>query len=323
MPGSFPQSVAADKNSTAGASIARSHRSALRSIARVVTETATPTPPDKALASIAEMLSDAPALVLTGAGVSTDSGIPDYRGPRGSLSRHRPMTYQEFRYDSAASHRYWARSFVGWRIMDRARPNRTHFAIAELERHGFARGVVTQNVDGLHAQAGAKNVVPLHGDLATVMCLNCGSREDRERFDARLASANPGFLERARVDEGSVNPDGDVDLSAPLVAAFHMVGCERCGSTMLKPDVVYFGEPVPADRKEAATKMLEEAGSLLVVGSSLAVMSGYKFVIDAQRAGKPVAVINGGPGRADGRVQTLWRTPVAPAFDALLDALDI
>nr|WP_120491644.1 NAD-dependent protein deacetylase [Corynebacterium lactis] len=304
-------------------SIARSHRSALRSIARVVSETTTPTPPDKALADIAAMLADAPALVLTGAGVSTDSGIPDYRGPRGSLSRHRPMTYQEFRYDPAASHRYWARSFVGWRIMDRARPNRTHFAIAELERAGYVRGVVTQNVDGLHAQAGTENVVPLHGDLATVMCLNCGYREDREHFDARLAAANPGFLQRARVDEDSVNPDGDVDLSEALVAEFTMVGCERCGSPMLKPDVVYFGEPVPRQRKEAAAKLLEESGSLLVAGSSLAVMSGYKFVIDAQRAGKPVAVINGGPGRADARVQTLWRTPVAPAFDALLDELEL
>lgn len=303
--------------------IARTHRSALRSIARVVAETATPTPPGKALTDIADMLADAPALVLTGAGVSTDSGIPDYRGPRGSLSRHRPMTYQEFRYDPAASHRYWARSFVGWRIMDRARPNRTHFAIAELERAGFVTGVITQNVDGLHVDAGTKNVVPLHGDLATVICLNCGYREGREHFDARLAAANPGFLERARVDEHSVNPDGDVDLSQSLVDQFHMVGCERCGSKLLKPDVVYFGEPVPKSRKDAAARLLEESGSLLVAGSSLAVMSGYKFVIDAQRAGKPVAVINGGPGRADDRVETLWRTPVAPAFDALLDELEI
>ena len=132
------------------------HRSALRSIARVVSDTAVPTPPEKALGDIVKQLRNGPAAVLTGAGVSTDSGIPDYRGPRGSLSRHRPMTYQEFRYDPAASHRYWARSFVGWRVMNQARPNRTHFALVELERAGLINGVITQNVDGLHKAAGTR-----------------------------------------------------------------------------------------------------------------------------------------------------------------------
>lgn len=300
-----------------------SHRAALRSIARVVEETATPTPPEEALAHTAEQLEQGSVLVLTGAGVSTDSGIPDYRGPRGSLSRHRPMTYQEFSHDPAASQRYWARSFVGWRQMDGAAPNRTHYALVELERAGFLTGVVTQNVDGLHRAAGSGNLIHLHGDLDTVMCLNCGHREERRIFDERLEGANPGYLASIAFDPAMVNPDGDVSLPQAAVDKFHLVGCLRCGSRRLKPDVVYFGEPVPPQRRKDAAQMLDEASSLLVVGSSLAVMSGYRFVLDAQRQGKPVAVINGGPGRADARVDVLWRTPVAPAFDSLLDALEI
>ncbi|MDU7789447.1 MAG: Sir2 family NAD-dependent protein deacetylase, partial [Corynebacterium sp.] len=260
---------------------------------------------------------------LTGAGVSTDSGVPDYRGPRGSLSRHRPMTYQEFRHDPAASHRYWARSFVGWRVMDAAAPNRTHYALVELERAGLINGVVTQNVDGLHKQAGTANLVALHGDMETVVCLMCGYREARTHFDARLAAANPGYLERLVVEADQVNPDGDVTLDEAAVAAFRMAGCESCGSELLKPDVVYFGEPVPAERRDAAFAVLGQARSLLVAGSSLAVMSGYRFVLEAKKQGKRVAVINGGPGRGDQKVDTLWRTQVGPAFDAVLDELEL
>lgn len=301
----------------------QAHQAALRSLARVVEETAEPTPPEQALAQISAQLRRGPALVVTGAGVSTDSGIPDYRGPRGSLSRHRPMTYQEFSHDPAASHRYWARSFVGWRQMDVAGPNRTHYALVELERAGFVHGVVTQNVDGLHREAGSENLVHLHGDLATVMCLDCGHREDRHRFDVRLAEANPGYLESVALDPSMVNPDGDVTLPQSAVDRFVMAGCLLCGSRRLKPDVVYFGEPVPGERKRQAARMLDDAASLIVAGSSLAVMSGYRLVLDARKQGKPVAVINGGPGRADGRVTTLWRTRVAPAFDALLDELEL
>lgn len=300
-----------------------SHRAALRSIARVVEETAVPTPPEEALERIAGQLERGSVLVLTGAGVSTDSGIPDYRGPRGSLSRQRPMTYQEFSHDPAASQRYWARSFVGWRQMYVAEPNRTHFALVELERAGLLRGLITQNVDGLHRAAGSGKLLHLHGDLDTVMCLDCGRREDREIFDERLEAANPGYLESIALDPTMVNPDGDVTLPQEAVDRFRMVGCIRCGSRRLKPDVVYFGEPVPRHRRQEASRLLDDAASLLVVGSSLAVMSGYRFVLDAQRQGKPVAVVNGGPGRADHRVDVLWRTPVAPAFDALLDALGV
>ncbi|MFS0469834.1 Sir2 family NAD-dependent protein deacetylase, partial [Corynebacterium striatum] len=156
--------------------IALAHRSALRSIQRVVSETTEPTP--HAAERVAEQLRAGGVMVLTGAGVSTDSGVPDYRGPQGSLSRHTPMTYQEFRYDSAASHRYWARSFVGWRVMDAARPNRTHYALVELECAGLLSGIVTQNVDGLHKEAGTETLIPLHGDMEHVVCLNCGYAED-------------------------------------------------------------------------------------------------------------------------------------------------
>lgn len=309
------------------AAIALAHRSALRSIDRVVEETIEPTPPAHALARITVQLEHAQPqgglMVITGAGVSTDSGIPDYRGPSGSLSRHRPMTYQEFLHSPAASHRYWARSFVGWQMMDQAEPNRTHYALVELERAGYVRGVVTQNVDGLHAQAGQSNVVPLHGDLAIVMCLNCGYKEDRRAFDRRLTQANPGYIESLQVRADMVNPDGDVSLSDQAIADFRMVGCLMCGSEKLKPDVVYFGEPIPTERKEAAFHILEHAPSVLVAGSSLAVMSGYRFVLEARRRNKAVAVINGGPGRADAKATTVWRTAVAPAFDMLLDQLDL
>ncbi|ALC04561.1 NAD-dependent protein deacetylase 1 [Corynebacterium deserti GIMN1.010] len=302
---------------------ARAHDSALRSIARVVAETTEPTGEKEAREGVVKQLQVGNVLVVTGAGVSTDSGIPDYRGPKGSLSQHRPMTYQEFRHDPAASHRYWARSFVGWRVMDQARPNRTHFAMVELEQHGFLSGVVTQNVDGLHAAAGTENLVTLHGDLARVVCLNCGFAEDRHLFDERLEAANPGYVESIRLEPGAVNPDGDVFLDEAQVCRFHMIGCLRCGSLMLKPDVVYFGEPVPRARKNALKTLLDASSSVLVAGSSLAVMSGYRVVIEAQRQRKPVSVINGGPGRADHRVDILWRTRVAPAFDSILDALDI
>lgn len=297
------------------------HQSALRSIARVVHETTPPTEPAVALRRVAKQLRDGKVLVVTGAGVSTDSGIPDYRGPNGSLSRHRPMTYQEFRYDPAALRRYWARSFVGWRHMDEARPNRTHYALAELERAGLVSGTITQNVDGLHVAAGSHNVLALHGSLARVVCLHCGHLEDRHSLDVRIAAANPNFA--PDYDESQVNPDGDVALSDVDVASFTLVGCLRCGSQLLKPDVVYFGEPVPAARKLAVARMLGSASSVLAVGTSLAVMSGYRIVLDAIKQGKEVSVINGGPGRADPKATVLWRTGVGPAFDALLDELEL
>lgn len=299
------------------------HQSALRSIARVVEETASHTPSAQALEEVAQQLREGGVMVLSGAGISTDSGVPDYRGPNGSLNRHRPMTYQEFRHDPAASQRYWARSFVGWRVMRQARPNRSHFALVELERAGMISGVVTQNVDGLHKQAGTRNLITIHGDMETVVCLACGYHEPRGDFDARLAAANPGYVDSVVVAAKEVNPDGDVTLSAEDIARFNMAGCQACGSALLKPDVVYFGESVPEQVKRAADKLLANSKSLLVAGSSLAVMSGLRFVLNARKAGKRVSVINGGPGRGDSRVDTLWRTQLGPAFDALIDELQI
>lgn len=299
--------------------IANAHQSALRSIARVVDECAPLQEPAEAAAAITAQLAAGNTLVLTGAGVSTDSGIPDYRGPAGTLNRHRPMTYQEFRYDAGARQRYWARSFIGWSIMNRAQPNAAHRLLAGLEQRGHVSGIITQNVDGLHVAAGSKNVIPIHGDLATVACLDCGHRIGRHEYSAALERANPGFAEAAKVRAEQVNPDGDVTLPTELVATFNQEPCPVCGSLALKPDVVYFGENVPEQRKRAAAEALDVADSLLVIGSSLAVMSGFKFVLDAQKQGKAVALINGGPTRADDRVPYRWRSKVIPAL-SILDA---
>ncbi|MDY6049153.1 MAG: Sir2 family NAD-dependent protein deacetylase [Corynebacterium sp.] len=297
------------------------HRAALKSIARVVEETVTPTDPDIALTAISDQLRAGSVMVITGAGVSTDSGIPDYRGPHGSLTRHRPMTYQEFLHDPDALHRYWARAFVGWRVMDQAQPNSTHRALAELEQRGLLSGVVTQNVDGLHLAAGSRTVVMLHGDMSHVVCLNCGHREQRTHFDQRTQALNPGYAKSIRLDATMVNPDGDVALPPAAVARFHMTPCENCGSEKLKPDVTYFGEPVDPARKKAAWEIYRQSQSVLVAGSSLAVMSGYRFALEAVSDHKPLTVINDGPGRADPKADVVWRTRVAPAFAALLARL--
>lgn len=308
------------------------HHAALRSIARVVPDDARPQDEHHARAGVLDVMNTGP-LVITGAGVSTDSGIPDYRGPEGSLRRHRPMTYQEFRHDDAARQRYWARSYIGWRQMIQAAPNPAHRTLADWNARGLISGIVTQNVDGLHAEAAAQlhrdggapdgtgGLVTLHGDLDRVMCLNCGNLESRTNLDVRLRSANPGYLEMATGRELQVNPDGDVSLPDELVRKFHMVGCLMCGSDLLKPDVVYFGEAVPTPRRRQAVELLDDAGGLLVLGSSLAVMSGFRFVLDAVHASKPVALVNAGPTRADLRADYRWRSTVGPALSWLADRI--
>lgn len=298
-------------------SIQMAHRSAIRSMQRIVEQSAEPHDPAEARAGVQRMLGAGAVLVVTGAGVSTDSGIPDYRGPNGSLQRHRPMTYQEFRYRPDARQRYWARSFIGWRHMFQAEPNAIHRRLVDWERQGKISGIVTQNVDGLHQAAGSRTVVPVHGDLSVVGCLDCGHREDRQRLDERLLAANPGYAERVDLDPEAVNPDGDVELPQHLVDDFVMVPCLVCGSFALKPDVVYFGENVPVARKEAIDRLEQASTSLLVLGSSLAVMSGYRILLNFIERGLPVALVTNGHVRGEQKATWRWRAPLSEALAQL------
>ncbi len=299
------------------------HKSAVRSIERVVSETVTPTPAEEALERILAQLRDPRTLIVTGAGVSTDSGIPDYRSKHGRLTKGRPMTFQEFAHAPEQVKRYWARAFVGMQFMRAAIPNRTHFALVELERAGLIRGIVTQNVDGLHKEAGTEHLIALHGDMEHVVCLDCGTMHERSLIDDLLLTANPTFFESVEITGSMINPDGDVELRQEDVERFHMITCPTCGGMRLKPNVVYFGENVPKQRRALADRWLAESTGVLAIGTSLAVMSGYKFVIDAFKQGKPASVINGGPGRADGKATTVWRTRVGEAMDQILDGLGL
>ncbi|WP_229401610.1 NAD-dependent protein deacetylase [Micromonospora okii] len=267
--------------------------------------------------ALAGLLAAGGVVVLSGAGLSTDSGIPDYRGPSGVARRHTPMTFQTFTGDAVARRRYWARSHLGWRTIARAAPNGGHRAVARLQRAGLVDAVITQNVDGLHAAAGSTPVVELHGSLDEVVCLGCGNRTSREELDRRLRQANPGF--DAAV--AAVNPDGDVDLADAEVARFRTVDCGSCRTGVLKPDVVFFGETVPAARVARCFDLVRGARSLLVLGSSLTVMSGRRFVIDAARRGIPVAVVNQGPTRGDGYASVRLDAPLGVALPALADRL--
>lgn len=233
-------------------------------------------------------------MALTGAGCSTESGIPDYRGAGRPERTRTPIQHDAFMRRPEVRQRYWARATVGWARFSRARPNAAHQALAALEEAGVLAGVITQNVDRLHQQAGSRRVVELHGALADVRCLDCGEGEARAELQDRLLAVNPGWLDRA----GAVAPDGDADLPAGEVATFEVVGCRRCGGT-LKPDVVFFGGTVPDRTLTDAWQLFDEGAVLLVVGSSLAVYSGFRFVRRASERGVPVAVVNLGPTRAD------------------------
>jgi NAD-dependent SIR2 family protein deacetylase len=262
---------------------------------------------------LADLLADGDAVVLSGAGLSTDSGIPDYRGASGSLRRHTPMTYQTFTRDPRGRHRYWARSFVGWRQIRGARPNDGHRAVGDLQAAGLVDGVITQNVDGLHQAGGARDVVELHGGLDRTVCLGCGDVADRAALDERLREVNPHF--GPRTDE--INPDGDAELPDDVLDGFVMVGCLACGDGPLKPDVVFFGETVPRDRVDRCFGLVESAGSLVVLGSSLTVMSGYRFVLRAAKLGIPVAIVNVGPTRGDAKADVRVDAPLGAVLPAL------
>jgi len=246
------------------------------------------------LQALADLVGDGDVVVLSGAGLSTESGIPDYRGPSSADRRAQPMTYQTFVGGTEARRRYWARSHLGWRHITGARPNDGHLAVAELQRRGLVAGIITQNVDGLHAAAGSPEALELHGNLARVACLDCGARTTRAALDARLRAVNRSWDAQVR----AVNPDGDVLVDDETVATFRIVDCDMCGG-VLKPDVVFFGENVPRDRVEASYALVERAGSLVVLGSSLTVMSGLRFVRHAAKIGVPVAIVNQGETRGD------------------------
>ena len=256
-------------------------------------------------------------VALTGAGLSTDSGIPDYRGP--DAPARMPMTYQEFVSGPDARQRYWARSHIGWTRMRRAAPNPGHLALSRLGQQGALAMLITQNVDGLHEEAGSgrtgSGLCTLHGRIADVVCLSCRARTSRRALQSRLESLNPAFA--ARHGEVLVRPDGDVELDS--VVGFVVPGCSTCGG-VLKPDVVFFGENVPKDRVRRCYDAVDAAGALLVAGSSLTVMSGLRFVRHAAKRGIPIVIVNRGPTRGDDLATMTLDMGTTPFLTELSDA---
>lgn len=246
------------------------------------------------LSALVGVLSGRRVLVLTGAGISTESGIPDYRSPESLAKRSTPIQYREFVGSSEARRRYWARSSLGWPRIRDAVPNAGHDALAHLERTGAISGVLTQNVDGLHHKAGSVRVLELHGGLDRVVCLDCGAVESRNGHQSRLRDLNPRWADLA----ADSAPDGDSTIDGEIIEDFVVAPCRRCGG-VLKPDIVFFGENVPSHRVDEAWRLLEEAEVLLVAGSSLTVYSGFRFARRASADRKPVAIVNRGPTRGD------------------------
>lgn len=257
-------------------------------------------------------------LVLSGAGISTGSGIPDYRDEHGQWKRRQPLTHQDFLHSEAARRRYWARSMMGWPLMANARPNAGHEALARLQALGYIESLVTQNVDGLHQRAGSSGVTELHGGLAQVVCLACGLRSSRAELQARLEAHNPHFRP-APAAAGA--PDGDYDIEPQNLESFRVPACTACGG-MLKPDVVFFGDSVPRERVTVTLAALTRAQAMLVVGSSLMVYSAYRFCLAAAQQGKPMAAITLGVTRADDLLQLKVRERCAGALARLASALE-
>jgi NAD-dependent SIR2 family protein deacetylase len=261
----------------------------------------------------AEILRGKRIVALTGAGLSTDSGIPDYRGP--DSPPRSPMTYDEFVSGPIAQQRYWARSHLGWQRMGRARPNAGHLAMARLESAGVVTDLITQNVDGLHQQAGGRAVIDLHGRIDEVICLRCREISDRVALHERLTALNPDFGHSLDV---TTAPDGDVDLED--TAGFRLADCLQCTGP-LKPHVVFFGENVPRATVDRAFRMVDEAQAMLVAGSSLTVMSGLRFVRHAARNGLPIVIVNRGITRGDPLAGCRVDAGCSPTLQALADAL--
>jgi NAD-dependent SIR2 family protein deacetylase len=275
---------------------------------------------------LVELVGGGNVTVLSGAGLSTESGIPDYRGPSGQARRGaaggpaQPMTYQAFTGSAAARQRYWARSHLGWRHVTGAAPNPGHAAVAGLQRAGLVAGIITQNVDGLHQAAGAREVTELHGSLHRVVCLSCWQRSPREELDERLRAANPRWTEAVAGLGPAVNPDGDVALEE--TGGFTVVDCRGCGG-VLKPDVVFFGENVPRPRVDACFARVSSAAALVVLGSSLTVMSGLRYVRHASSLGIPVIIVNQGPTRGDDLASARLDAPLGQTLTALTRELGL
>ena len=257
-------------------------------------------------------------VVLTGAGCSTESGIPDYRGVDTPPRTRPPIQHREFVEKPAMRRRYWARSMLGWPRLSAARPNAAHTALAGLEAAGIVAGLITQNVDGLHGAAGSRNVVELHGAIARVRCLSCGALTGRADLQTRLDAANPSWA--ARAETARIQPDGDADLPDHLVSDFEVVHCDACGGVLM-PDVVFFGGSVPRPTLDAAWDTFDRGELLLVVGSSLTVFSGYRFVRRAAERGVPVAILNRGPTRGDPHAALRVDARAGDALPALARAL--
>jgi len=272
----------------------------------------------KSVAELAGWVGEGDVVVLSGAGLSTESGIPDYRGPSGAARRGTPMTYQAFTRDPVARRRYWARSHLGWRTIGDARPNLGHRAVARLQQLGVLSGIITQNVDGLHQAGGATGVIELHGNLAHVTCLQCGCLIARTEHTRRLDEANPGFAATVR----AVNPDGDVELDDAELDGFAVVDCDSCGG-MLKPDVVYFGETVPAERVSRSFELVASARTLMVLGSSLTVMSGRRFVLRAAKEGIRVAIVNQGVTRGEPYAGLIVDAPLGEVLPELVRRVEL
>lgn len=244
---------------------------------------------------LADFVSRHRLTVLSGAGCSTASGIPDYRDASGAWKHPKPVQYADFIGSAAVRQRYWARSYVGWQRISAATPNDAHFALADLERAGFVETLITQNVDDLHRRAGSRNVVDLHGVLRSVRCLACETLLERTELQEQLARQNAGWA-GGNADSA---PDGDAHVDGGDIAGFSVPDCSHCGG-ILKPDVVFFGENVPRQRVERCKESLQRSDALLVVGSSLMVYSGFRFARQAEQAGQPIVIVNQGRTRADG-----------------------
>jgi NAD-dependent SIR2 family protein deacetylase len=251
--------------------------------------------------------------VLTGAGCSTDSGIPDYRDADGEWKRGRPVMLQDFLANEHARKRYWARSLVGWKRMRGARPNDAHRALASLERQERIELLVTQNVDGLHQAAGSSRVIDLHGRIDVVRCMDCSRRMPREHMQTELMRRNPAFAALEAIEA----PDGDADLERVAFETFEVPACDACGG-LLKPDVVFFGEGVPGDRVRQSMAALDASDAMLIVGSSLMVYSGYRFAKAMADRGKPIAAVNLGRTRADDVLALKVESRCADALSFLL-----